>query len=218
VADHDEPFRFDGIYLHYVCPLCGQPRDPGGSSVIWLAAECIRDGQAITQCGECLRFFRFPAEAFADGILAEWSRLRSEPGDRLHSHVCREYVDKRTQASILRGKWYRTLLRANADGPVDVMSLPLRGDGRCPRCGQRPGRDSIAFDYRCPHCGNGISLSDFSIDKRLGVRVICRRCMEVTFVPPTVWCPKCHGGLLDYREVLWLIADANGIPVERLRV
>ncbi len=117
---------------------------------------------------------------------------------------------------ILRPNWFELMLEANRTGPVDVLLMPWDFREQCPKCGSRYGGYPVSVSYACPYCSQKISINQEDIDPKLGVRVVCGNCMESHFVPPTVWCPKCSRGLLDYYDLLRVIAKANDVSFEQL--
>ena len=214
-----DDFTFKNYFLLYACPLCGDPPALSGygQSILWIALKCINDKEAISFCDSCEQHFRIPAAIFAEGILCELTEVSQIPGDQLYNYVKAKYVETNTQLNLLHTGWYDFLIEANANGPVDVMAMTWNPKDECPLCGRRPYRP-IGFSYACPNCMNEINIAQEDIDPELGVRVICNHCMKTHYVPPTVWCPKCHKSLFHYYSILRRIAKANGVNFEQLRL
>jgi hypothetical protein len=215
----DRKGSFKGMYLSYACPLCGNPQniEGNGQSILWIATKCITQGFALSSCTSCGQHFKIPAEIFADGVLALFAEVMNKPGDQLWTYVQTNYVLAQKQEQLLASEWYDKLLDANKAGPVNAVAMPASQTGECPVCSRRQDTYPMSFSYACPKCKCKISVNQEQIDPRLGVRVACWNCMNTLFVPPTVWCPKCHKNLLDYPELLRIIGEANGIGFEELR-
>jgi len=208
---------FKGYFLFYKCPLCGENYDfgGGGQSIIWIALQCIKKGEAIKQCNSCEQHFKIPETIFADGVLKEFNEVAQEPGDQLFTHVQKKYIENNNQSHILKLNWYDILIQTNKAGPVDVMAMPWSPGKYCPFCGKGP-QGGIWFEYACPNCKHRLCVSQDQISQNNGVQVICNFCKKMHFIPPSVWCPKCQQNLLDYYCILRRIADRNGVNLSKV--
>jgi hypothetical protein len=219
ISEEKKPHgTFNGYFLFYDCPFCGKPKtmDGPGQSIIWVAQKCIANGFAISSCNRCGKHFKNPKEIFSEGVLDKFKEATSLPGDQLYNYVDKTYLKNCTQMKMLRPDWFEIMVEANGRGPVDVLSMPWDSREDCPNCGSRYGGYPVSVSYACPNCRHKIIINQEDIDQKLGVKVLCRYCMKSHFVPPTAWCTKCNRGLLDYYDILRVIAKTNDFDFEKL--
>lgn len=209
---------FNGIWMSYSCPLCGKPKNRSGlgQSIVWIVSECLTNGSAISHCDNCGGAFIIPAEIFDPTFLTEARKVFQLPGDNLSGYVKSAYIDSCAQTKMLNPYWGSILSNANKAGPVDLLTIQWNPGEKCPSCGYGPNSHPISFTYTCPACGAANTISQENIDPLLGVRVLCHNCSNALLIPARVWCPRCRRALLDYYEVLQMIADENGMSFEQL--
>lgn len=181
------------------CPFCGQKASTG-RSLVWIASECKKKGEAIFPCQSCGRLLNAPSEIFIEESLE-----MLKEGDWM-------FVDmgKMSQQVLLVQNWGQVLFAANKGGPIDLESLEWDGIGTCPGCGQASAQE-FSYKLECIWCQADFWVNQKSISRTVNTNVLCPSCKRGMVIPPTVWCPKCGRNIRSSEAFVRLFKEANQV-------
>lgn len=100
----------------------------------------------------------------------------------------------------------------------EAVSGPPSGQRECPVCGYYPARQMMhQIEYTCPFCQSKISIREKDIPLGEGIQILCSSCRKALHLPAQIWCPECKKGVVKLDQLLQIIADENGVSIEKLK-